>query len=41
VVDDNLKGLVPFLPLNPPDRATPAPTLAPPPASSQPKGASR
>ena len=41
VVDDNLKGLVPFLPLNLPDRATPAPTQGPPPASSQPKGASR
>ncbi len=41
VVDDNLKGLVPFLPLNPPERAAPAPPQAPPAASSSPNGASR
>ncbi|MBN9561299.1 MAG: FtsH protease activity modulator HflK [Alphaproteobacteria bacterium] len=43
VVDNNLKGLVPFLPLNQPDRAAPAPTStpAPPAAGSQSKGAVR
>jgi membrane protease subunit HflK len=41
VVDDNLKGLVPFLPLNQAERPTPTATPAPPAPGSQSKGAAR
>jgi modulator of FtsH protease HflK len=41
VVDDKLKGLVPFLPLNPPNPASPGPAVPPAPTSAAQQGAPR
>jgi membrane protease subunit HflK len=41
VVDDKLKGLVPFLPLSPPNPASPIPAIPPAPNTAAQQGAPR